>query len=41
MLLKSRMGWLPSFQPYDELQQALSQLAGSSVHPSIPWRFRS
>lgn len=37
MLLKSRMGWLPSFQPYDDLQHSLSQLLGSSVHPSILW----
>ena len=37
MLLKSEMGWLPSFQPYHDLQQALSQLAGSSVHPAMPW----
>lgn len=31
------MGWLPSFQPYDDLQQALSQLLGSSVNPLVPW----
>lgn len=37
MLLKSRMGWLPSFQPYDDLQHSLSQMVGSSVHPLIPW----
>ena len=37
MLLKSRMGWLPSFQPYDDLQQLLSQLVGGSVSPLIPW----
>lgn len=37
MFLKSRMGWLPSFQPYDELQQTLSQLVGSAVHPSVLW----
>lgn len=37
MLLKSQMGWLPSFQPYHDLQQALSQLLGSSVHPLVPW----
>jgi hypothetical protein len=35
------MGWLPSFQPYDELQQTLSQMAGSAVHPSVYGRFRS
>jgi hypothetical protein len=37
MFLKSRTGWLASFQPYDDLQQALSQLIGSSVHSLIPW----
>ncbi len=37
MFLKFRMGWLPSFQPYHDLQQTLSQLAGSSVHPLLPW----
>jgi hypothetical protein len=37
MLLKSRMGWLPSFHPYEDLQQALSQLVGGSVHPLVPW----
>jgi hypothetical protein len=37
MLLKSGMGWLPSFQPYQDLQQALSQLTGGSVNPFIPW----
>jgi len=37
MLLKSQMGWLSSFQPYHDLQQALSQLLGSSVNPMVPW----
>ena len=37
MLLKSRMGWLPSFHPYEDLQQALSQFVGGSVHPLVPW----
>ena len=37
MLLKSWMGWLPSFQPYQDLQQILSQLTGSSVNPLVPW----
>lgn len=37
MFLKSQMGWLPSFQPYQDLQQALSQLTGSSVSPLVPW----
>ena len=37
MFLKSRMGWLPTFQPYHDLQIALSQLTGSSVNPLVPW----
>ncbi len=37
MLLKSWAGWLPSFQPYDDLQQALGHLVGGSVHPVLPW----
>ncbi len=37
MLLKSQMGWLASFQPYHDLQQALSQLVGGSVNPLVPW----
>lgn len=37
MFLKSRMDWLPSFHPYEDLQQALSELVGGSVSPAIPW----
>jgi hypothetical protein len=37
MFLKSWLGLLPSFHPYEDLQQALSQLVGSSVHPLVPW----
>ena len=37
MLLKSGMGWLPTFHPYEDLQQRLSELVGGSVHPLIPW----
>jgi hypothetical protein len=37
MFLKSRMGWLPSFHPYEDLQQALGEVVGGSVHPLIPW----
>ena len=37
MSLKSWMGWLPSFHPYEDLQQWLSELVGASVHPLIPW----
>src|SRR4051812_44559849 len=37
MFLKSQMGWLASFQPYHDLQQALSQLVGGAVNPWVPW----
>jgi hypothetical protein len=37
MLMKSWIGLLPSFQPYEVLQQKLSELIGTSVHPVIPW----
>ncbi|MBI5261757.1 MAG: hypothetical protein HY852_08070 [Bradyrhizobium sp.] len=37
MFLKSWMNWLPEFHPYQDLQEGLSTLIGSSVHPAIPW----
>jgi hypothetical protein len=37
MFLKSWMGWLPSFHPYEDIQQALSGLVGGPVSPAIPW----
>ena len=37
MYLKSRAGFLPSFQPYDNLQAVLSQLTGNNIHPIFPW----
>ena len=37
MFLKYRAGLLPSFQPYDDLQRALSDLFGTSVHPAVSW----
>lgn len=37
MYFKSRVGLLPSFQPYDSLQTTLSQLTGSAIHPTVPW----
>ncbi len=39
MLLKSWAGWLPTFQPYQSLQQTISSLIGSDVHPLVPWLF--
>ena len=37
MFLKSWMGLLPSFQPYESLQSTLSHFIGSNVHPIVPW----
>lgn len=37
MFLKSWMGWLPSFHPYEDIQEVLSGLVGGSVSPAIPW----
>lgn len=37
MYFKFRSGLLPTFQPYDSLQTALSDWIGSDVHPLVPW----
>lgn len=37
MLVKSRLGLFADFQPYLDLQRALSQLIDVSVHPAVPW----
>jgi hypothetical protein len=37
MFSKSWMGLLPSFHPYEDLQQMLSHLVGGSVNPWVPW----
>jgi hypothetical protein len=37
IFLKVRVGWLPSFQPYEALQITLSRLLSSSVPPIVPW----
>jgi hypothetical protein len=37
MYLKSRTGLLPSFQPYESLQAALSRMFGGQVSPIVPW----
>lgn len=37
MYLKSRIGLLPSFQPYDSLQAALGRVIGGEIHPVVPW----
>ena len=37
MFLKARAGLLPSFQPYEDLQHALGNLLGHSVHPWLTW----
>jgi hypothetical protein len=37
MSLKSSMGWLPAFQPYESLQHAFGQWVGTNVSPVVPW----
>ncbi|MFY9952543.1 DUF6789 family protein [Bradyrhizobium sp.] len=37
IFLKVRAGWLPSFQPYQALQSALSRLISEAVPPIVPW----
>ena len=37
MYLKSRLGLLPSFQPYQSLQLTLSYWLGANVPPIVPW----
>ena len=37
MTLKSWAHLLPSFQPYNDLQNMLTALVGSAVHPLVPW----
>jgi len=37
MVLKSWAHWLPTFQPYHDLQATLTALAGTSVNPWVPW----
>src|ERR1051326_5666589 len=37
MIVKSRAGLLPSFQPYDDLQRLLGGLVGGSGGPAAPW----
>ncbi len=37
MFAKIEFGILPEFQPYDDLQRALSSLTGAAVQPAIPW----
>jgi uncharacterized membrane protein len=37
MFAKTEAGILPEFQPYDDLQRALSGLTGAAVPSAIPW----
>jgi hypothetical protein len=37
MLLKGWMGWLPTFQPYRDLQRMLGEALGDPVQPALPW----
>jgi hypothetical protein len=37
VFIKVRVGWLPSFQPYQALQSTLGQFLSESVPPIVPW----
>ena len=37
MYLRSRLGLLPSFQPYQSFQAALSHWVGTNVPAAVPW----
>ena len=37
MLVKSWSGLLPSFQPYESLQNTFSNFFGTDIHPIVPW----
>ena len=37
MYLKSRLGLLPSFQPYQSFQATISHWVGTNVPPIVPW----
>ena len=37
MALKSWAGWLPSFEPYKDLQASLTAMLGTSVPSAVPW----
>jgi len=37
MYLKSRLGLLPSFQPYQSFQATISYWVGTNVPPIVPW----
>lgn len=37
MVVKTKAGLLPSFQPYESLQHVLAHWVGGDVHPSVTW----
>lgn len=37
VFIKVRVGWLPSFQPYQALQSTLGRFFSESVPPIVPW----
>ena len=37
MLVHSKTGPLPTFQPNDDFQRALSWLTGMDIHPGVAW----
>ena len=37
MFLKSALGLLPSFDPYEALQSAIASWTGTAAHPALAW----
>src|SRR5687768_12522036 len=37
LLVHSKTGPLPEFQPNDDLRRAISSLTGTNIHPSVVW----
>jgi hypothetical protein len=37
MLVHSKIGPLPEFQPNEDIQRALSWMVGTEVHPGVAW----
>ena len=37
LLVHSKSGPLPDFQPNEDIQQALSWLTGADIHPGVAW----
>ena len=37
LLVHSKIGPLPAFQPNDDIQRGLSWLTGTEIHPAVAW----